>query len=52
MDFIEDISDILVLIFNKELGHYEPHGRRFVKSKIYGYLAYTATNKNGKNYYF
>ena len=52
MDFIEDISDILVLIFNKELGHNEPHGRRFVKSKIYGYLAYTATNKNGKNYYF
>ena len=52
MDFVQNISDILVLIFNKELGHYEPYGRRFVKSKIYAYLAYTATNKGGKSYYF
>ena len=52
MDFIQNISDMLLMIYNKDRGKYEPYGKRFVKQKVYGYLAYTATNKSGKNYYF
>ncbi|KAL5249205.1 hypothetical protein ACHWQZ_G018156 [Mnemiopsis leidyi] len=52
MDFVQNLSDIVILIYNKEFRRYEPYGRKFVKSKIYGYLAYTATNKSGKSYYY
>lgn len=51
LDFVDDIADVIILVYDKDDKLYRPHGKRYIKQKIYGLLGFTATNKSGRLFF-